>query len=99
MILREKSQLFRIFFSKQCSLIPNNSSLPADVNYITDKRLSTVTFSARDIGKIIQNLDSNKAHGHHNLSMRMLKICGDSIYVPLEMILSELFILVCFLLN
>ena len=31
--------------------------------------------------------------------MRMLKICGDSIYVPLEMILSELFILVCFLLN
>ena len=29
----------------------------------------------------------------------MLKICGDSIYVSLEMILSELFILVCFLLN
>ena len=58
---KEKAQLFNIFFSKQCSLIPNNSSLPADVNYITDKRLSTVTFSARDLGKIIQNLDSNKS--------------------------------------
>ena len=69
--------------NKQCSLISNNSSLPADVNYITDKRLSTVTFSARDIGKIIQNLDSNKAHGHDNLNIRMLKICGDSICVPL----------------
>ena len=89
MILREKSQLFRIFFSKQCSLIPNNSSLPADVNYITDKRLSTVTFSARDIRKIIQNLDSNKAHGHDNLSIRMLKICGDSICLPLEMIFKQ----------
>ena len=86
---KEKAQLFNIFFSKQCSLIPNNSSLPADVNYITDKRLSTVTFSARDIGKIIQNLDSNKAHGHDNLSIRMLKICGDSVCLPLEMIFKQ----------
>ena len=29
----------------------------------------------------------------------MLKICGDSIRVPLEMILSKLFLLVCFFLN
>ena len=72
-------------FAKQCSLIPNNSSLPADVNYITDKRRSTVTFSAKDIGKIIQNLDSDKAHGHDNLSIHMLKICG----VPLEMIFKQ----------
>ena len=86
---KEKAQLFNIFFSKQCSLIPNNSSLPADVNYITDKRLSTVTFSARDIRKIIQNLDSSKAHGHDNLSIRMLKICGDSICLPLEMIFKQ----------
>ena len=75
--------------NKQCSLISNNSSLPADVNYITDKRLSTVTFSARDIGKIIQNLDSNKAHGHENLGIRMLKICGDSICEPLEIIFKK----------
>ena len=54
---KEKAQLFNIFFSKQCSLIPNNSSLITDVNYITDKRLSIVPFSARDIGKIIQDLD------------------------------------------
>ena len=47
-------------FSKQCFLIPNNSSLPADVNYITDKRLSTVTFSARDIGKTFKILIQTK---------------------------------------
>ena len=49
------------------------------LNYITDKCLSTVTFSARDIGKTIQNLESNKARGHANLSIRMLKTYGDSI--------------------
>ena len=82
---KEKVQLFNVSFSKQCFLIPNNSSLSADVNFITDKHLSIVTFSARDIGKIIQSLDSNKAHGHDELSIYMLKICGDSICLPLEM--------------
>ena len=59
------------------------------VNYITDKRLSTVTYSARNIGKIIQNLDSNKVHGHHNLSVPMLKICSDSICVLLGMFFKQ----------
>ena len=73
---QEKVKLFKFFFSKQCCIIPNNSSLTADFNYITDNRLSTVTFSAKDIGKIIPNLDSNKAHEHDNTSIRMLKICS-----------------------
>ena len=46
---KEKAELLNFSFSKQCSLIRNNSSLPADINYITDKCLSTVTFSAKDI--------------------------------------------------
>ena len=78
-----------MFFSKQYSLISNNSSLPNYINYTTEKRLSTVTISVDDIGKIIQNLDSNKAHGHDNISIRMLKICGNSIYKPLEIIFRQ----------
>ena len=70
-------------------MILNNSPLPVDGNYITDKSLSTVAFSAKDIRKIIENLDSSKAHGHDNLSTRMLKICGDSICVPLEIIFKQ----------
>ena len=70
---KEKTKLFNLLFSKQCSVIPNNSSLPAEINYITDKRLSTVTFSVKDIGKIIRNLDSNKVRGHDNASVWMLK--------------------------
>ena len=52
----EKAKLFLFFFSKQCFLVPNDSSFLADINYITEKRLSTVTFSAKDIGKIVQNI-------------------------------------------
>ena len=56
---------------------------------MTGNRLSSVRFSQDDIAKIIQNLDPNKAHGHDNMSIRMLKICGSSIYKPLEVIFKQ----------
>ena len=52
----------------------------------TNKSLSTLTFCSDEIKKIIRNLDSNKAHGHDMLSIRMLKICDDSLCGPLELI-------------
>ena len=72
----------------QCSLLANHSELQTRLSLRTDKRLFFVTFSAEDIGKIIQGLDHNKAHGHDNVSICMLKICGDAICKPLEMIFS-----------
>ena len=86
---KEKDELFNSFFSKQCSLISNNSSLSNCINYTTEKRFSTVALSVESIGKIIQNLDSNKAHAHDNINIRMLQICGDSIYEPLETIFRQ----------
>ena len=59
------------------------------MNHTTEKRLSTVTLSVEAIDKIIQNLDSNKPHGHDSISIRILKICGDSIYEPLEIIFRQ----------
>ena len=56
---------------------------------MTDNRLSSVSFSQNDIAKIIQNLDPNKAHGHDNISIRVLKICGFSICKTLEMIFNQ----------
>ena len=43
-------------------------------------------FGSDDIAKIIQKLDPNKAHGHDMISICMLKICGNSIYKPLQLI-------------
>ena len=86
---KEKAELFNSFFADQCSLMSNASKLPSNFTLYTDNRLSTVTFSQDDIGKIIQNLNPNKAHGHDNISIRMLKICGSSIYGPLELIFKE----------
>ena len=72
---KEKAEIFNSFFADECSLMSNASKLPSSFTLYTDNRLSTVTFSQDDIGKIIQNLNPNKAHGHDNISIRMLKMC------------------------
>ena len=76
---KEKAELFNSFFAKQCSQIKNDSKLPPRLHFLTDKRLSTLKFVNTGILKIIKNLNQNKAHGHDKISIRMLKICGNSI--------------------
>ena len=85
----EKAEFFNSFFSNQCSLLKNCRKLPTNPRYITDKRLRTINFTADNIEKIIVSLNSNKAHGHDNISIRMLKICGDTICKPLELIFKQ----------
>ena len=85
----ENAELLIHFFAKQCSLINNGSTLPTHMQYLTNNRLSSVTFSQNDIAKIIQNLNSGKTHGHDNISIRMLKICGSAIFESLAIIFKQ----------
>ena len=71
------------------NLIGNSSKLRSHIHYLTDNQLSYASFSRDKIAKVIQNLDPNKAHGHDNISIRMLKVCGPSIYKPLEIISNQ----------
>ena len=82
----EKAEIFNFYFSKQCSLINSDSSLPCEIIKKTINSLYSVRFSTEDISQIINNLDSNKAHGHDEISIRMLKICGSSVCRPLQII-------------
>ena len=83
---KEKTELFNSFFSDQCFLLNNCSKLSTNPRYVTHKRLSTINFTGDNIEKIIISLISNKTHGRDNMSIRMLKICGDTICKPLEFI-------------
>ena len=76
---KEKPEIFNHFFSNQCSLLKNCSKLSTNLRYVIDKRLGTINFTA-------DNIENNKAHGHDNISIRMFKICGDTIGKPVELI-------------
>ena len=86
---KEKAELFNSHFATQCSVISNSSKLQSHIKYLTDNRLSFVSFSHDKTAKVIQNLNPNKAHGHDNISIRMVKLCGPWIYKPLEIIFNQ----------
>ena len=72
------------FFAKQFSIIEKNSVLPSSTIPVTDQYLANTEFTKDDIKRIICKLDSNKAHGHDIISIRMLKMSGDAIVEPLQ---------------
>ena len=42
-----------------------------------------------DILAIIKTLDPNKAHGCNNISIKMIKICSQSLILPLKIIFEH----------
>ena len=83
---KKKAQIFNDFFAKQCILVQNTSNPPTNSLKRTNNLLSTISFTKDNIAKIIKNLNLNKTHGFDMISICMLKICGDSILKPLELI-------------
>ena len=68
-----KANLFNQFFHKQCTPVANDSTLPTLLE-TPNEALSSLEIIA-NIGKIIKALKLNKAHGHNEISIRMLKLC------------------------
>ena len=71
---QKKAGIYNEFFPKQCTVVPNSSKLPSVFIKKADKYLSTEIFYENEVKQAIRNLDSNKAHGHDMLNIRMLKI-------------------------
>ena len=70
-------------------MLPFKCVLPTNLPQLTNKCLDSIHFSSSDIAKIISHLDPNKAHGHDMLSIRMIKLCGNSICKPLSIIFND----------
>ena len=82
---KKKAEIFTSFFT----FISNSIELPLNLNYATEKCLDALNLSDNDLEKIIQNLDPNKAHGYDKINIRMINICSNSIYKPLELVFNQ----------
>ena len=96
MSLLVKENLFKEYFSKQCTAIDNNSSIPENKSFETEESFSTFEICSGDIVKIIRSLDLNKAHEHNKISIRMIKICASSISKPLTILFRNCLESECF---
>ena len=80
-----KTNIFNNYFASICTPIKNASVLPS-FSYKTNRRMDSFKVTESDILSIIKSLDSTKAHGCDNLSVRMIKMCSESITLPLKII-------------
>ena len=77
--------LKKIVKSSTLFLRTDETVLPSQLTLLTENSLANCHFSKKDILQIIRNPDS-KAHGHDLISIRMLKLCGNSVCQSLEII-------------
>ena len=87
--IKKKCDQFNSCFADQCKSLVNDSKLPSVLTVHTESLLESFHFSANHIGDIIKKLNPSKAHGHNMISIPMLKLCGESIWKPLEIIFKN----------
>ena len=85
----EKANLFNNFFASICTPIKNNSRLPPFVYKTRSTRIHSFCATNKDILSIINSLNSSKAHGYDNISIKMIKICNEAVTIPLKIIFEE----------
>ena len=65
--------------------------------FLTQSRLNSIDFNEDEVLKIIRSLNTHKAHGHDDNSIRTIKICDKSLLKPffyLEIQLNRLVTLI-----
>ena len=80
LLLQNSTQLLNITVSPPP---PPPPPFPLSTILITDQYLANTEFMKDDSKRIICKLDHNKAHDHDMISIRMLKISGNTIVEPL----------------
>ena len=81
-----KAIYFNNFFPSKCTPLVNNSKLTHKIIYNSTARLTSINFHNNDILKIIRFLNVNKPHGHDGISVRMIKLCNESLVQLLPLI-------------
>ena len=87
--IQTKANIFNKFFAEQCTPLKNNSVLPVSQMFLTQSRLNYIDFNEVEILKIIKALNIHKAHGHDDISIRMIKICDKSLLKPLILLFEN----------
>ena len=87
--MKTKADIFNKFFAEQCTSLKKDSKIPINQIFLTQSRLSSLDFNEDEILKIIRALNIHKAHGHDDISIRMIKICDKSLLKPLTILFQN----------
>ena len=75
---RIKANYFDKFFASQCTPLVN-SKLSDKITYNSAARLTSIQLLNNDIFRSYQIFNVNKAHRHDGISVRIIKMCDESL--------------------
>ena len=78
--IQTKANISNKSFAEPCTPLKNSSLLPLNQMFLTQSRFNTVEVNEHNI---IRALNIHKAHGHDDISIKMIKICDKSLLKPL----------------
>ena len=87
--IQAKGDIFNKFFADQCTPLKNNSMIPTKQLFMTQAKLRSLDFNEGKILKTIRALNINKVYGHDGISIRMIKICDESLLKPLLILFKK----------
>ena len=85
---RDKANIFNDYFSDQCNILDNDSTLP-DIEYKTTASTNHVNISVEKIINIISKMNPKKGGGHDGISITMLQLCISEVAIPLQLIFQR----------
>ena len=94
--VQTKANIFNKFFAEHCTPFTNDSVVPVNQIFLTQSRLNYINFNEDEILKITRALNIHKAHGHDDISIRMIKICDKSLLKPLILLFANSTKLSCY---
>ena len=80
--------IFNTFFASICTS-RDNTSCSLSFSYRTGSRIKSFQFTENGLLAIIKTLDPNKANCYNNTSIKMIKICCQSLILPLKIIFKH----------
>ena len=88
-IFAKKPAFFNSCFTSQYTPVINKSQL-LSLEFKANKGLGKITFTDDDTNFILKYLNTDKADGWNDRSIRMIKVCGRSIALPLRLIFHSI---------
>ena len=83
-----KAQIFSEAVILQCTALNSGCKIPSELP-VTFFQLREFVISDDNILKIIRNLDPSKANGWDMISGRVIKMCNESLLIPLQLIFEN----------
>ena len=87
--MKTKADIFNKFFAEQGTPLKSDSKIPINQIFLTQSRVSSLDFNEDEILQMIRALNIHKAHGHDDISIRMIKICEKSLLKPLTILFQN----------